>query len=236
MHTTLGGGLKFLEGVPMSLSGGREVRMDPKSIVRVVSVVDTRQVEEIGDRFVRVPGTGEENECARCGRLHEIHAAVETADGQLHVVGVSCARGSSIEDTVRKAIGRVRTIGRQRAEVASLAARMAEAEASLEELKATRPTVEDTTVTVRYGRHAGDRRQAVRVGDVVEGYEPDRYQSATEGRELAIELAVDGWIRKRLKERGLDRPIYWIRLELQAAERRLHRSERALERLLGQED
>lgn len=135
LHTTLGGGLKFLEGVPMSLSGGREVRMDPKSIVRVVSVVDTRQVEEIGDRFVRVPGTGEENECARCGRLHEIHAAVETADGQLHVVGVSCARGSSIEDTVRKAIGRVRTIGRQRAEVASLAARMAEAEASLEELK-----------------------------------------------------------------------------------------------------
>lgn len=91
-------------------------------------------------------------------------------------------------------------------------------------------------MTVRYGRHAGDRRQAVRVGDVVEGYEPDRYQSATEGRELAIELAVDGWIRKRLKERGLDRPIYWIRLELQAAERRLHRSERALERLLGQED
>lgn len=48
-------------------------------IVRIVRVVDTREYTEEGDRWVPVPGSGIENECARCGRLYEVHATVELA-------------------------------------------------------------------------------------------------------------------------------------------------------------
>jgi hypothetical protein len=67
------------------------------AIVKVLRVVDTREVEEQGDRFVPIPGSGTENECARCGRLHEIHAHVLLADGTETVVGVSCAKAEALD-------------------------------------------------------------------------------------------------------------------------------------------
>lgn len=66
-------------------------------ITRIVRVVDTREYTEEGDRWVPVPGSGTENECARCGRLHEVHATVELADGSRAVVGTGCMRGESLD-------------------------------------------------------------------------------------------------------------------------------------------
>jgi len=55
---------------------GGAVSSKGKKIVRVLSVVDTRQYEELGDKFRAIPGSGQESTCSRCGRTHEIHAEV----------------------------------------------------------------------------------------------------------------------------------------------------------------
>ncbi len=67
------------------------------TIVRVLSVVDTREYEEQGDKWIPIPGSGQESFCARCGRPHEILATVELSDGSTAVVGTSCAKDESIE-------------------------------------------------------------------------------------------------------------------------------------------
>lgn len=66
-------------------------------IVKVVSVVDTREYEEQGDSFVPIPGSGNANSCSRCGREHEIHWTVEVEGGEKAVVGGSCAKSDSID-------------------------------------------------------------------------------------------------------------------------------------------
>lgn len=66
-------------------------------IVKVVSVVDTREYEEQGDSFVPIPGSGNSNTCSRCGREHEIHWTVLLEDGQNAVVGGSCAKAYSLD-------------------------------------------------------------------------------------------------------------------------------------------
>lgn len=70
---------------------------NPLRIVRILSIVDTREFQEISDGvFVAIPGSGIERECSRCGRTHEIHATVELADKTVAVVGTGCARGESM--------------------------------------------------------------------------------------------------------------------------------------------
>lgn len=66
-------------------------------IVRVLSVVDTREYVEDGDRWVPVPGSGDLHECSRCGRVHEVHATVELSDGSTSLVGTGCAKGEEAE-------------------------------------------------------------------------------------------------------------------------------------------
>ncbi len=68
-------------------------------IVRIISVVDTRDYEEdpTSDRWVPVPGSGTEHACDRCGRSHEVLATVELEDGKTAIVGTGCARGESME-------------------------------------------------------------------------------------------------------------------------------------------
>ena len=66
-------------------------------IVKVVSVVDTREYEEQGDTFVPIPGSGKANDCGRCGRTHEIHWTVEVEGGTQAVVGGSCAKTDGLD-------------------------------------------------------------------------------------------------------------------------------------------
>jgi hypothetical protein len=70
-----------------------KVYVDPKlRIVGIVSVVDTREREEVGDRWVPIPGSGIQSVCARCAKEHEVHAEVELSDGTTRVMGTGCAR------------------------------------------------------------------------------------------------------------------------------------------------
>jgi hypothetical protein len=46
-------------------------------IIKVLSVVDTREYEEYTDgKFRAIPGSSIQHECSRYGKLHEIHAKV----------------------------------------------------------------------------------------------------------------------------------------------------------------
>lgn len=67
-------------------------------IIRIISVEDTRQWEEgPDDRWYPVPGSGIENNCGRCGRLHEVHATVELENQSVMIVGTGCMTADETE-------------------------------------------------------------------------------------------------------------------------------------------
>lgn len=98
-------------------------------IVKVISVVDTREYEEQGDSFVPIPGSGNSNTCSRCGRDHEIHWTVLLEDGQEAVVGGSCAKSYSLDFRIIQ--GAERQASRQK----RLAAELSTYESRLQELE-----------------------------------------------------------------------------------------------------
>jgi len=114
--------------------------------MKILKVTDTRDVIEIDDRFVPVPGSGEAHACDRCGREHEVHALVELADGTQAVVGTGCM----IEPEMKKAATSLarKATARKKLEAELAAARTAldahlALVAEVEALPA--PTVERTT-------------------------------------------------------------------------------------------
>lgn len=76
-----------------------------KRIVKVLSVIDTREYEDIDDKWVPIAGSGKANVCERCGKLHEVHATVELEDGTEALMGTSCAR-AEFSEAARKQMGR----------------------------------------------------------------------------------------------------------------------------------
>lgn len=63
-------------------------------LFEIVDVIDTRDWEEDPknpDKLVPVSGTGNLNECHRCGRIHEVHYHVKDSKGERFIVGCSCA-------------------------------------------------------------------------------------------------------------------------------------------------
>lgn len=88
-------------------------------ILKVVSVVDTREYEEQGDHFVPIPGSGNPNTCSRCGRVHEVHWTVLLDDGQEAIVGGSCAKSYDLDFRVVQ--GAERQASNQKRHLAALA-------------------------------------------------------------------------------------------------------------------
>ncbi len=72
-----------------------------EKIVKILSIRDTRQYEEIGDKWVPIPGSGHENNCHRCGRSHEVWATVQLSNGQEAIVGTGCAGKDDAEAAAR---------------------------------------------------------------------------------------------------------------------------------------
>lgn len=100
----------------------------------ILSVVDTREYEEIGDRWVPIPGSGELRQCERCGRDHEVHATVRYDDGKVAVVGTGCmGLGAEVG---RRCSARASTLARYRAELAGARAKIAAIEAAWVTVKA----------------------------------------------------------------------------------------------------
>ncbi|MFA5053089.1 MAG: hypothetical protein WC565_03460 [Parcubacteria group bacterium] len=97
-------------------------------IVEILSVIDTREYEEVADGvFKPIAGSGHENECDRCGRMHEVHAHVRLESGETAVVGTGCMRGESIETTkaVTKAANAAKRLGALKAEYKKLTEQLA---------------------------------------------------------------------------------------------------------------
>jgi hypothetical protein len=96
-------------------------------IIRILKVVDTRQYEEIGDKWEPIPGSGDEHECSRCGRLHEIHALVELEDGDNAIVGTGCMKAdeAEIQKRVKSMTSTAKTLRRNQAELAAIRAKQA---------------------------------------------------------------------------------------------------------------
>jgi hypothetical protein len=88
----------------------------------ILQVVDTREYEEQGDRWVPVPGSGNARDCDRCGRRHEVHAHVRYPDGSEAIVGTGCMGLGA--DVGRRAASHAGTIAR-------LGAQLRRAEAGL---------------------------------------------------------------------------------------------------------
>lgn len=115
--------------------------MKDAKIVRLLSVRDTRDRIEIGDRWVPVPGSGDLRPCDRCCREHEIHVDVELSDGQRANIGSGCANGESMEvqSRLKSAVSAAKTRSRLRAELAVAKDELSQARAVWKEVDKLSP-------------------------------------------------------------------------------------------------
>jgi len=195
---------------------------DAAAIVRIVAIVDTREwvEDEERDRWIPVPGTGDARDCDRCGRLHEIHATVETADGGLAVVGVGCAKGESVEKPLRSAASSAKTLARLRAQLAA-AKQTAEREA-------------DIRAEVAALRFPDERVTKGRVdGASIETREVDGVSVWLHGLDdidRVMDTLRDSWRRREMHKRGL-KSHRSIAAEVADIENRIARSESRIDEI-----
>lgn len=170
------------------------------TIVKILSIRDTRAYEEQGDRWVPIPGSGHENQCARCGRQHEVHATVLLSDGTEAVVGTGCASKDNVETAKRfTSLDRaVKRLARLEAEQADYLKRRAEWDRNWKEvMQLTPPEITFKPSEQKYGRPDPKREEMV-MGDV---------QVCCWNREYSTRYTVlSVWRDKRMTERGLASP------------------------------
>lgn len=161
------------------------------AIVRIIEVCDTRAYEEINDRWVPIPGSGNIRECTRCGREHEIHATVELDNGTTEVVGTGCAARATMHLAAAFRSGEARA-----KRVASLRAQIARLERLANEGRAIRAEVAAQPVPAVTHRQMGERRYEFACGDAtVWGFN-------VEDAKERFDCARNAWCRKRCEERG----------------------------------
>lgn len=192
------------------------------NIVRILSVVDTRQYEEQGDRWVPIPGSGNARECTRCGREHEVHAEVLLGDGRTAVVGTGCAEKSTMDPAIRTAATSgdraAKRLASLRAQLAGLTVKVAKWDAVWAEVMALPlPAMREEPAAPESKDH--DQGELV-MGDASI---PLRTWTARAEREQCL---VSSWRSKRMEERGFNR---W---RDQIPGYRLENVERDIEKLL----
>lgn len=204
-------------------------------IVEVLRVVDTREfVETADDRWVPIPGSGIENECARCGRLHEIHASVRLADGSETVVGVGCMKADSLEVQER-----ARSLAGAATRKVKLAAQLAAARANLARGReiAARAEAEfvfagwtssfeasnGAQIPVLHGGHKPDGQLVVDEAQLWDSHGRNREQLWEELRRTAKGEHVRG----ELKRAGLRACLHSLATEVSNLEDRVARAEKA---------
>ena len=166
------------------------------TIVKILSVVDTREYEEgPDDKWYPIPGSGREHQCYRCGRLHEIHAEVLLDDGKTVVVGTGCMKESSTELPMAKRalsiLNSTRTLRRLENELAKVRESLSAWDTAWVEVSAyPLPEVEETTCFGKLALRMGDSVPvAVFRGDIRE----------------QMDRLVFSWRQNRMKEIGFGR-------------------------------
>lgn len=192
------------------------------NILKVLSVVDTREYEEIGDRFVPIPGSGNANTCSRCARTHEIHWTVLLESNEQAVMGGSCANAAAIDEkAVRGAEDGACRLARLEKELSHWKSRFAELSAVVVQVEALpRPEFTIETMTLS----SGNSFPVIRLGDgdviwcQFEGITPERKS-----------LAERSWMSKRISERTtIRKPLYEIKDIIAQTERNLMSARRKM--------
>ena len=169
-------------------------------IVRIVRVVDTRTYEEVADdRWEPIPGSGDQNECARCGRMHEVHAHVALEDGTSAVVGTGCARGDDLvkAGAFASAASASKRVAKLRAQIANAEkqeAIYAEAAAKVDALTPPAPVWTKEPNRCGPGEH-----HVITVGEG-KAYSHQQTELSPRDRSEREDCARNGWRLARLKE------------------------------------
>jgi hypothetical protein len=174
-------------------------------IVKVVSVVDTREYEEQGDSFVPIPGSGNPNVCGRCTREHEIHWTVLLEGGEQAVVGGSCAKAGSLDQKFIQSAERSATREKKLVkELATYEGRLAELERVIAEV-AVLPRA-----ALVQGEHVckdGEKIPTISMGDGGEVW--CHLEGVTDERKRYAETC---WVSKRISERTqVKESVYGLR-------------------------
>lgn len=176
----------------------------PLTIQKILSVVDTRQFEEIGDRWVPIPGSGHDHICSRCGRPHEIHATVLLDNGTEMLVGTGCASKENAElascfmalDRAAKRLAML--LSEQSAHNAKVSAFEA-ASAMVDSM--SRPEIAIGFGVWSVGREAGTKFQTLVCGDA-------EVRCPSGDSDERRRCVVDVWKSKRMAELGFPNRIH----------------------------
>jgi hypothetical protein len=192
------------------------------TIARILAVRDTRDVIEVGDRFVPVPGSGVLRPCDRCGREHEIHVDVELSDGRQANIGSGCAKGESMEvqSRLKSAVSAAKTRSKLRVELELAKAQLAKSEQAW---RAVQALPLPPAVLLEEIPGARGKRQIWGMGDANVWVLPGSGFGAE--RRQALE---GGWQSKRYEERGFRSRPYSFQQTVDDLTDRLAKIERKL--------
>lgn len=167
-------------------------------IVRILKVIDTRDYEEVDDRWVPIPGSGLSNTCARCGRSHEVHASVVLDDGSEIVVGTGCMRAdeADVASRVKTATSAAKTAARLRAELVAHNAELAVYQRAVAEVAALPLPPAQRSEKAIVGSAP---IQVMTMGDAEVWC---HFAQGEEGKEERSWALVNAWRNNRLRERG----------------------------------
>lgn len=193
---------------------------NPQDIRRIVSVEDTRTFELQGDKWTAIPGSGKARKCDRCGRMHEIHATVETHAGKTHCVGPSCAKGSSVEGALKNEIASATRRKKIETELAHNRQKLADEERIWDEVAAMRPPTE--TIVGTFERESGGLNVTKWTMDgsyqLHHGKEP--FDPVKPPKEV-VDALSNSWRENQRKRLGSTRGAHTFRIIVQDLERRL---------------
>lgn len=222
-------------------------------ITRIISIEDTRDAEPIadpthpkGERWVKIPGSGVERSCDRCGRIHEVHATVALEDGTEAVVGTGCMKAESAEvhAQLKAMTSAAKTVAKWRAEVRHARAEHEAANAAEQEIAAL-PLPEITfhddetdadyhyammgTVDVRFGRSLSWLNRNFEPRAAADGFDAE---TAPDGfcAERFVTL-VDAWRREQYRARGFSRNGHQLAAVVREAEKYLEKATRKMAKL-----
>jgi hypothetical protein len=204
-------------------------------IVAVLKVEDTREYEQgENDRWYPIPGSGRENECARCGRLHEVHAEVRLEDGTTTIVGTGCMGAESLEASVRRASGSAKTVARLTAELARARATLDGARAAQAEIATLASPAVTFTTEMRATQSEGEivMLRAACGGEVASRWLRFVQDTPALRGELA-ELAEHTWRVAQYQARGFEWPVYIYEERVRDTEKRLARAQKKMAETLA---
>lgn len=187
-------------------------------IVKILEVLDTRRYEEVEpDKWKPIPGTGIENECDRCNKVHEVHVRVLLDSGRQAVIGTGCARNESmdVQSRIKSSVSAVMTVKRLMAERDKLSAESARFYAAVKEVRSRQ------IPTVSYAIEG--QREVWTMGDA------KVWVSTWADKKERMDCLVSNWQNNRLREEGFTRLFADYPGEIKDLEKRIRRAQAKIE-------